>query len=493
MRGILPVLLGAVAALGQAPIGWWWATLLGMAVGLWWILQAEQVRPAFWRGWLLGVGYFAVSLNWLIEPFLVDAARHAWMAPFALLGLAGGLALFWGAAAGLAHRIGLAKTRWLALAVLLTGSELIRGYIFTGFPWAGLGHVWIDTPIAQLAAWIGASGLGAFTLLAAALLAQVAASKRIARFGYAVPLIGCVAGANLMGGFLERAEQPADQDITVRLIQPNAPQHQKWDPRFAAGFVQRQLELTKQPASSKPDLILWPETSVPYRLRDTGGLAEMMSEAGQGVPILFGAQRDDGLRFFNSLAMTTPNGTVTPIYDKHHLVPFGEYIPFGDVLADYGITAFAAQLGHGYSAGSGAQVLDLGALGKVLPLICYEAVFPQDVRAAPERPDWILHATNDAWFGNFSGPQQHLAQARIRAIEFGLPVIRVANTGVSAVIDPRGEIRDQLPLNTHGVLDVKIPGSRGATPYSRQGDLPLTLIVITALGVLAAGSRSKSN
>ncbi|KPN63657.1 apolipoprotein N-acyltransferase [Aliiroseovarius crassostreae] len=488
---LVPLLSGAVAALGQAPFGLWWAMLGGLSAGLFYVLCAASAKQAALRGWFLGLGYFAATLNWLVEPFFVDAARHAWMAPFAVFGLAGGLALFWSLAAGLAFGSRMAQARWMALASALTGAELLRGYVLTGFPWGGPGLAWIDTPLAQIAEVVGVYGLSALSFLVSAGVAR-AAQLRSGRMFAALAALSAL--VFVFAVTLPKPPLP-DQEIIVRLVQPNAPQHQKWDPRYARDFVLRQLELTRAPAKNgaRPDLVLWPETAVPYRLGDTGGLGQAMAEAGQGAPILFGAQRGEGARFFNSLALASPDGKLTPVYDKHHLVPFGEYVPFGDQLAGLGVTAFAAQLGQGYSAGQGADVINLGKAGKVLPLICYEAVFPQDLRAAPERADWILHATNDAWFGNFSGPQQHLAQARFRAIEFGLPMIRVANTGVSAVINAYGEIGQALPLGQSGKIDTKIPGKRAATPYSRHGDLPLTVLVLVALGVFVARRRGKSN
>lgn len=492
-RWLVPVALGGVASLGQAPFGWWWATLLGLAGGMFWILDARSGKSATWRGWGLALGYFAASLNWLVEPFFVDAARHAWMAPFALFFMAGGLALFWGGAAGFAHRLACPRWRWLALVAALTGGELLRARVFTGFPWASPGHVWLDTPPDQLAALIGASGLGAMTFLWAALLSLIVKATAVKRGQIGGALLGSVAAALLLSYGLSPDELPPDRAQTVRLIQPNAPQHLKWHPDYARDFVARQLEYTAAPAPVPPDLILWPETAVPTLLRWAEELLPRMAEAGKDAPILFGIQRDEGLRYFNSLVLLGPEGDVQASYDKHHLVPFGEYIPYGDTMAKVGIKAFAAQLGNGYSSGAAAQIMDLGSLGKVLPLICYEAVFPQDLRAAPERPDWVLHATNDAWFGNFSGPQQHLAQARFRAIEFGLPVIRVANTGVSAVIDAAGQMRASLALGTEGYLDARLPGARAATLFARFGDIPLTLLVIAVLGAIWQLRRRNSN
>ncbi len=495
---VLPLMaLGAVSGLGQAPFGWWICTLIGLVFGLWLTLLSQSAKQAMLRGWSFATGYFGLSLMWLVEPFMVDAARHAWMAPFAVFFMSGGLALLWGGAAGVAHRFSAANWRWLLLAISLTAAELIRARLFTGFPWASPGHVWIDTALAQLASVIGASGLGALTFLVAATIAQGIVIGRGAGAG-----THALTGGGLMGILLAPVillgpaqPMPPDQETTLRLIQPNAPQHLKWHPKYGYDFVTRQIELTASPPAPdqpKPDLVIWPETAVPTLLEWTGGLLEQMAEAAGGAPILFGIQRGEGVRYFNSLALLGADASILATYDKHHLVPFGEYIPFGDRLAKIGINAFAAQSGNGYSAGPGARVLDLGPTGKMLPLICYEAVFPRDIRAAPERADWILHATNDAWFGDFSMPFQHLDQARFRAIEFGLPVIRVANTGVSAVIDTGGTVRAQIPLNTSGFLDAKIPASLPATPYSRHGDQPLTFLVLTVLGAFVIRRHTKS-
>jgi apolipoprotein N-acyltransferase len=276
----------------------------------------------------------------------------------------------------------------------------------------------------------------------------------------------------------------------LRLVQPNAEQGLKWDPDQARLFFDRQLSFTA--AGSRPDLVIWPETAVPYLLEENPVVGELIAEAGRGSPVAVGVQRVKGRQFWNSLAVIGPGGRVTANYDKHHLVPFGEYIPFGDVLYDWlGLVAFAARQGNGYSPGPGPVVLDLGGnLGKALPLICYEAIFPQDLRAAPERADWILQITNDAWFGTWSGPFQHLAQAQLRAIEQGLPLVRVANTGVTAVIDARGRTVDSLPMGEAGYLDARLPGALPATPYARWGEGPVLLLLLgLALGLWAAARR----
>jgi apolipoprotein N-acyltransferase len=232
---------------------------------------------------------------------------------------------------------------------------------------------------------------------------------------------------------------------------------------------------------------------VPFLLDLNPEIPGLVAEAGQGAQVAFGFQRVEGLRAWNSLAVIDPQGQIAAVYDKHHLVPFGEYIPFGDLAHDlFGLSAFAARQGQGYSAGPGPRLLDFGApLGRALPLICYEAVFPRDVAAAPDRPDWLLQVTNDAWFGTLTGPYQHLAQARLRAVEQGLPLVRVANTGVSALIDARGRLLAQIPLGQMGALDVTLPGALPPTPFARWGEAPV-LLLLAGLAALALWPRRRS-
>jgi apolipoprotein N-acyltransferase len=268
----------------------------------------------------------------------------------------------------------------------------------------------------------------------------------------------------------------------VRLVQPNAPQHEKWDPEKIPVFFQRQIDYTR--AGPRPDLVVWPETAIPVLLNDAQPTLDAIARAARGVPVVLGVQRMAQGRFYNSLVVLDADGGVTALYDKHHLVPFGEYIPFGDWLARYGIQGLAAQNGAGYAAGPGAQVIGLGDLGRALPLICYEGVFPRNVAAAPGRADFMLLVTNDAWFGRVSGPYQHLAQARLRSAEQGLAMVRVANTGVSAMIDPWGRVTARLPLGQAGWTDAPLPAPRPPTLYARTGDLPM--LGLTLLALLAA-------
>ncbi len=477
-RGALAFGLGAVAALGQAPLGFWWATLAALA-GLVWLLEwTHDRRAAFLTGLWAGTGYFAVGLNWIIEPFLIDLLRTGWMAPFAVVLLAVGLGLFWGAAAVAARAF---PCRALGFVAAFVALEWLRGVIFTGFPWAMLGHVWIGTPLDQLAAVGGPSVLSLLTLFAAAL--PVLWRWRGAA-GSAVLLAGG------LGFGLWRLDQPLPPPLEpmLRLVQPNAEQSAKWEEARAQEFLERLLTLTAQDGPA--DLTIWPETAVPYMLEYAPGVADLVVESSGGRPVALGIQREEDGRFYNSLRLLERDGVETARYDKAHLVPFGEYIPFGDfAYAWFGLRAFAAQAGNTYSAGPGPQVLSLGRFGKVLPLICYEAIFPRDVNAMPERADWMLQITNDAWFGTLTGPFQHFAQARLRAIEQGLPLIRVANTGVTAVVDAHGRVVEQLPFGTMAALDTHVPGALPPTPYVRWGDGPMALLLAGLAGLAMTPRR----
>lgn len=481
--------LGALAAAGQAPLGYWWLTLPALAAVTVLVASRPTAGGAALAAWAAGTGYFGATMFWIVEPFMVDAATDGWMAPFALVFMAGGMALFW-ALAGAAAALGQGRpARALGFALGLAATDLLRGYVLTGFPWALVGHVWIGTPVMQAAAWAGPVGLTLLTTLAAA--APSLASGRRMRFAATLAATATIAALWLAGAARLAQPLPGPADpVRVRLVQPNATQALKWRADKWDEFVARQFALTAEPAAQPLDLVVWPETAVPWLLERSGSLLPDIAAAAGGVPVAIGIQRAEGLSYYNSLVFAGADGTVGHIYDKWHLVPFGEYVPFGDRLAGFGIAAFAAQSGYGYSAGAGPAVVDLGRAGKVLPLICYEAVFPQDLRTET-RPDWILQVTNDGWFGDLAGPYQHLAQARLRAVEQGLPLLRTANTGVSAVIDARGRVLQSLPLNAAGRIDAAVPAALPPTLYSRTGDWPATILLAAGLLALAIAARRR--
>ncbi|WP_371061459.1 apolipoprotein N-acyltransferase [Rhodosalinus sp. 5P4] len=482
----LGLVAGAGAALGQAPFGLWPLTLLGFAaLALLWS-RAGAPRRAALVAWVFGLGHFALALHWIVEPFFVDAARDGWMAPFALAFLAGGLALFWGAAGWIAARL---RAGAVGLVAALCLSELARAYLLTGFPWAMPGHAFIGTPVMQWAAWIGPHGLTLATLALAMLPAALFGAGRRA----SALVVAAGALAVLWGGGLARLSQPLPEPTphTVRLIQPNAPQRQKWDPEHIPVFYARQVSFTM--AAPRPDLVVWPETALPDLLERAEAPLAHIAEAAGGAGVVLGIQRSEAGRYYNSAVFLDAGGRTADVYDKHHLVPFGEYMPWPAFWRRLGIHGLAARADGGYTPGPGPRLLDTGPLGSALPLICYEAVFPQDVGGAPERPDYLLHLTNDAWFGTFSGPYQHLAQARLRAVEQGLPLMRAANTGVSAAIDARGAVLSEIALGQAGYIDVALPEALPPTPYARLGDWPAAPALFALFAIAARRARGKTD
>ena len=461
----LSAIAGATGALAHAPFDLAPFILVPLVTAGLIAHRADRVRTAAWLGAALGLGYFAATLTWILEPFQVDAAVTGWMAPFALALLALGLGVFWAAA--------LAFARWagggaLAVVAALTGAEMLRAYVLTGFPWAAPPQALVNGLAGQGLSLLGPHGLMLVLTAVATLILHV-------RSGVVAAAITVAATAAIL---VPPQSPPSPLTPTVvRLIQPNAPQHEKWDPDRIPIFVNRQIDYTA--SGPVPDLVLLPETALPYLEDNAQPVFDILAEAARGAPVVLGIQRRDAQgNYYNGLVMLDAAGQVTATYDKHHLVPFGEYMPAAWLFRNIDAGGLAARASGGYASGPGPRLLDFGPLGTALPLICYEVVFAHNVGGAPDRASFLMNLTNDAWFGARSGPQQHLAQARMRAIEQGLPMLRAANTGISAVIDPKGRVLDALELNTAGYIDVPLPAAAAPTLYARTGDAPWALLLL---------------
>lgn len=488
-------LLGALTALAMPP--WHAVPLLFLAFPalLWQIETAGRPRIAFLVGLAFGFGHFLVGVQWIANAFLVDAERFAWLVPVAIPGLALYLALF-PAATTLLFRLlrsSFAARGWsgaLLFALLWTGTEWLRGELLTGFPWTPVGLVWaVSDAMLQGAAFFGVFGLSFFTVLAAALPAFLAERGRCCRL---LPLLAaCLLMAGLwFGGMarLARAEAAFFPGVHLRLVQPGIPQSLKWDPALREQHFERHLALTLGEGFARATLVVWPEMAAPYFLaEDPERRARLAHAVPKGGLLLTGAPRlppeaaEPSRGFSNGLVALDGQGRILGGYDKFHLVPFGEFVPLRDVLP---LPRLVPGIGDFYR-GPGPQTLILPGLPPLSPLICYEVIFSGEVVGKALPPRWLLNVTNDAWFGESSGPYQHFAAARFRAVEEGLALVRVANTGVSAIIDPYGRVLERLDLGAVGVLDGPLPAPLDPAPlYGRLHGKALGLLLAAGLGLL---------
>ena len=506
VAGLAALAGGVLAALAFPPFGIL-AGLAGFSLVLWSLDQPapRPVRAAAARGALAGVGYFSVSVGWVVEPFLVDERTYGWMAPFALVLMAGGLSLFWAAAAALWRRIGArGLPGLLAFAACLSGAEWLRGHVLTGFPWNLPGEAWpAGSPLSQGAALVGAYGLTWVTLV---LCASPAWILDVGRPGRRLARAAAVAGAFLAlhawGAARIAATPQGPAGPVIRIVQADIDQKTKWRPENLAGIFQTYLELSSRPSSVRPDLVVWPEGALPAVINDllapgSPWRAALARTLAPGQVLAMGANRveldaRDALTYRNSLIFLEGTGqdiALAGIYDKHRLVPFGEFMPLGDLAGRIGLRSLV-RMPEDFTAGPPPVPLAIPGLPGVQPMICYEALFPGFTRSAAlrggKRADWILNVSNDAWFGRASGPWQHLNMARYRAIEEGLPIVRSTPTGVSAVIDSSGRtLGPVLGLGASGVIDLALPPARAPTPYARWGDLPFLVMLLLSAVALA--------
>ncbi len=510
--------LGVLAAAATPPVGFVLA-LVPAFTGLAWLGERDAWRGNFAVGWMFGFGHFAAGFYWVASAFMVEADLYGWLAPFAVAGLAAGMALFPALSLAAAGELGreLQLSRWaraLTLAAFWTLGEWLRGQVFTGFPWNLMGTVWVASDaVLQGAAWLGVFGLGLITVAAAALPAALGDGRGRRGFiqaisGLAVLAVIFTAGAMRLAeaegspGGSPDANQVAG--VRLRLVQPNIAQHLKWQPELKVGHVRRLIDMSRQPSAAgqaAPTHVIWPETAVPFNLASDRALQKVLGQAAPaGGLLITGAPRAAGgagaqTQLWNSAHALTPAGVIVATYDKQHLVPFGEYVPMRALFS--GILGFD-KLTQGrldFSPGTGPGVLNLPGLPSAALLICYEVIFPGEVSsraaAAHPRPGWLLNITNDAWFGVSAGPHQHLAAARLRAVEQGLALVRVANTGISAVIDGHGRIRAELGLERAGVIDTGLPKALAETPFARFGAATTWFTILAALGLAGLFGRRR--
>ena len=473
--------------------------------GLLWLDEGSQGAWASARlGYVFALGFFVAGLYWIAGALFVDFARFWWALPFAVLGLPALMALYPAAALGATGLAALrfrlsAEARIAVFAVTWCVAEWARGHCLTGLPWNLVGYAWSGgfpgaLAMLQTAAWVGIYGLSFLTVLAGALpallgtasLAPLRRSLRAAPALAALLLIVIPAAA----GALRLHLSPVEATGTwLRLVQPSIPESLKWDPEAAEANFHRLVELSGGPSEHKLAAVLWPEAAATFLLdRDAAHRAAIAAIAPRQGYVITGALRanpppDRVSQIWNSIEAIDEAGAIRAHYDKAHLVPFGEYVPLSAWLPLKKITPGAIDL----SAGPGPQTIALAGLAAFSPIVCYEAIFPGAVVDRHSRPAWILNLTNDAWYGRSSGPYQHFAIARTRAVEEGLPLVRVANNGISGVIDPAGRVVAHTRLDSVGFADVALPAPLPQTLYATLGDWPFLMML--GLGVLPALRR----
>ncbi|MEA2857551.1 MAG: apolipoprotein N-acyltransferase [Methylobacteriaceae bacterium] len=528
-RRAIAFISGAAGALAMAPFNVIPALIVPLVVGVWLIDGAAEagasrrtgilvsMRAAAFDGWWLGFGYFVAGLWWLGDAFLVEADRFAWALPLGLFGLPAILALFTAFGFATARLLWLpGAVRVFALAVGVGLAEWLRGHLFTGFPWNLFGMaLGGNLVLAQAASLVGIYGLTLIALAVFAAPATLIDGNNLRARWPTVAAVIVLAALALFGALrLGLGHDPGYvAGVKLRIMQPNLSQNAKFRPEYRDAILQRYLSLSDRATSPQntglADVthLIWPESAFPFILgRDAGALAQIGSALPPRTTLITGAARMDsavpgrrpqseGSPVFNAVQVIASGGTILDSSDKAHLVPFGEYLPFASLLNRIGLRQFVAIPG-GFESGERRKALQVPGLPPVSPLICYEVIFSGEVMpqiwptGSGTRPGLLLNVTNDGWFGTHAGPHQHFAQARLRSIEEGLPLIRAANTGISAIVDAYGRVLEELPVGVEGLLDGKLPAGINPTFFARFGNLPAFAIWTILLTLLLFRRRT---
>jgi len=512
-RALAAFAAGAASVLALPPFDAWPVLFFTFPILVWLVDGAAGGRlgglpSAAIAGWWFGFGYFLAGLYWVGYAFLVDAKTFGWLLPFAVVALPAGMACYTGLGLALARMLWTrGPTRLIALAVALTAAEWLRGHLFSGFPWNVYGYA-LTGPLvlAQSAALIGIWGL---TFIAVAVFASsaVLTDDRTDTRRPWLPLALGVAILAVLATYgvwrLGRTPTAFVDNVRLRIMQPNLQQDDKFNYSAKQRVMSHYLELSDRSTGPQSTGVrdvthlIWPESAFPFLLtREPDALAQIAALIPEGTVLITGAVRAPELapgqkieRAYNSIYVIDHDGSILSVYDKIHLVPFGEYLPFQDFLEKLGLMQLT-KLPGGFIAGERRRPMPVPRAPRMLPFLCYEIIFPGETVLDNERPGWLLNLTNDGWFGISSGPYQHLQQARVRTIEQGLPLVRAANTGISAVIDPLGRIVKSLPLGAEGIMDASLPRRIDATLYARTGDTGVALVIGAAL-IIVIRRRAK--
>ena len=496
-RNIPLIFYGLISALSFAPTYLIFLGIIGFGLFFERLLESQNRKQAFMVGFLFGFGHFIVGFYWISISLFVDIGRYFWLLPFSISLIPAAAALYIGTACWLFHFLkekfaisGFGQVILMAICWLVI--EIARSYLFLPFPWNLIGYIFaFDDNFIQIAAYIGIWGLSFLAIIL--LIGPYYLYKNYNKLTLSC-LVVVFVGIYLFGYWRinHLSENLTDfKDFKLRLVQANIKQQDKWDDAYQYQSFRKNLDMAAKNNQGITHVIL-PETATPYAISDNN--YRLLSEFKNAIPkngsIVTGALRiDDDGNYFNSAFIINDNLEVSDFYDKHSLVPFGEYIPLAKIFPFLTIVTNGSS---GFRAGAGPKTIKAqNGMKKFSPLICYEVIFPELIIDKNNRPDFLQNITNDAWFGKGAGPRQHLAQARMRAIEQGLPLARAANTGISAMIDPKGRVLASLPLNMAGFVDASLPKPLAPTFYSRTGDWPFALVLLLGLAATAFRARRR--
>lgn len=485
-RYLLAATLGALLATCHAPLYLWPVALVCFVLLQLMLSECGKGWRCFLTVYAFAYAYFVAGLYWIGIAFFVDAERFALLLPLPVLGLPLLMALYPAVGVWLACRLADGNRAWrlLLFAAGWTLGELVRAFAMTGFPWNLVAYVWADWPAAmQSTAWIGSHGLGLLTLLACGGVALALHPFFPRRIRLAALLLPLSLALTIAAGAARLPAGPIEMEpgIRLRLVQPSIPQTLRWVEQLRQKNVEQHIELSLRPADLPPTHIIWPETAIPYLLDEAEVLRQALARlVPPGGALISGGIRrsfdaENRLTLYNSMFALDRTGAIAARYDKIHLVPFGEYLPFRNLLAPIGLDKLAVGAVD-FSPGKAEPALPLPGLPDARVLICYEAIFPDEmVPDDGSRPGILLNITNDSWFGQSTGPYHHFAASRMRAVEQGLPLVRAANNGISAIVDPYGRVLTRLGLNEVGVVDGPLPAALRPTPYAHWSDWPVWL------------------
>ncbi len=472
-------LLGLCLAFGQMPFDLPLLAFFSLVLlGYLWQRLSLDLAGAFRCGFAFGFSYFAITFAWIIQPFLIEPYAFGWIAPFAFLGLVGILSICWAVAFSSAAYLSNGKSRLKKLLMLwatLSLMEIFRSDLIFNFPWGLISAIWINTSISQALSLCGPHGLTSIIILSAFLVSK--------------PIFSSVLGSLLLSTLfffgtkrLNEPLLPKNHQFYIRVVQPNIPQAEKWEPALAQEFLQLHLGLSKVEHDDNVDLIVWPETAINFFFEYDEEVQDTI-RLNIDSPLILGLRRFEpkSKSLYNSAYVLDKNGEVEYIYDKTRLVPFGEYIPFDRFFSQFGIFGLATDGITGFTPGHKKEVVNILGIPPLAISICYETIFSSEINDRSKGAEWLLQITNDAWFGRFNGPPQHLTLARMRAIEQGLPLLRSANTGISGVVDSYGRVIKQLDIGERGYIDINLPSNLATTLYSRIGGRSMNLYIILVL------------